>query len=197
MLFYGVGMGIVGGRRRTVGRMVMAACVGSLLLGAAGCTAPSTPTPTSNPPTVAPIFASDEEALAAATSAYTDYLSVAGTIAHEGGVDAQRMSDVAVDEAFDTEIEALTGMADAGTVGVGEVRFDSFELQSVDSASGAISAYVCLDVSESDVINHSGESVVPSDRAKRLPLEVGFVYDRDLQRLLLGRTEIWDGEDFC
>ena len=177
----------------------MAACVGSLLLGAAGCTAPSTsePAPTSNPPTVAPVFASDEEALAAATEAYAEYLSVAGKIAHEGGVDSQRMADVAVDEAFETETAALTGMADAGTVGVGQVKFDSLELQEVDSGSGAVSAYVCLDVSESDVIGASGESVVPADREERLPLQIGFVFDRDLQRLLLGRSQLWDGENFC
>ena len=175
----------------------MAACVGSLLLGAAGCTAPSTPAPTSNPPTVAPIFASDEEALAAATAAYTAYLNVAGTIAHEGGANAQRMSDVAVDDAFDTEMEALTGMADAGTVGVGEVRFDRFELQSVDTASGAISAYVCLDVSGTDVLDASGTSVLTGDRVERLSLELGFTFDHESERLLLERTRTWDGENFC
>lgn len=177
--------------------MVGAACVGGLLLGAVGCTAASTPAEPSPTPTVVPIFASDEEALAAATEAYANYLDVSGVIAHEGGKNSSRMTSVAVGEALETEVQALEGMSEAGTVGVGVLKFDTLTLQSADLASGTLSAYVCLDVSESDVIDRSGVSVVSVDRVERLPLEVGFIFESASQRLLLERTRSWDGENFC
>ncbi|WP_130178066.1 hypothetical protein [Cryobacterium sp. SO1] len=177
--------------------MITAACVGGLLLGAAGCTAAPKSAPPSPTPTVVPIFASDEEALAAATEAYANYLDLSGVIAHEGGDNPSRMTAVAVGEALETEVQTMEGMAQVGTVGVGVLKFDSFTLQSVDLATGAVSAYVCLDVSESDVIDGSGVSVVAVDRVERLPLEIGFTFESASQRLLLERTRSWDGENFC
>ncbi|TFC56061.1 MULTISPECIES: hypothetical protein [unclassified Cryobacterium] len=190
-------MVIVGGGRRGVGRMASAACVGGLLLGAAGCTAAPKPAPPSPTPTITPIFASDEEALAAATEAYANYLKLSVVIAHEGGNNSSRMEGVAVGEALETEIHALEGMLEAGTAGVGVLKFDTLTMQSADLATGELSAYVCLDVSESDVVDSAGVSVVSVDRVERLPLEIGFVFEPATQRLLLERTRSWDGENFC
>ena len=177
--------------------MAAAACVGGLLLGAVGCTAAPKSAPPSPTPTVAPIFASDEEAHAAATQAYANYLDMSSLIAHDGGANPSRMTSVAVGEALETEIQTLEGMSEAGTVGVGVLNFDTLTLQSADLASGMLSAYVCLDVSESDVIDRSGVSVVAVDRVERLPLEIGFIFESANQRLLLERTRSWDGENFC
>ena len=177
--------------------MVTAACVGGLLLGAAGCTAAPKPAPPSPTPTIAPIFASDEEALAAAAEAYANYLDLSGVIAHEGGNNSSRMADVAVGEALETEVQSLEGMLKAGTAGVGVLKFDTLTIQSADLESGALSAYVCLDVSESDVVDSAGVSVVAVDRMERLPLEIGFVFELATRRLLLERTRSWDGENFC
>ena len=167
------------------------------LVTLAGCAAAPAPAPTTATPTTAPVFASDEEALAAATEAYANYLKLSTALAHDGGQDAERMSDVAVGEALATEIESLNGMSDAGTVGVGELSFDSLTIQTAELHSGSITAYVCLDVSGSDVLDASGKSILSDDRVERLPFEVGFIFDRENQRLFLGRSEIWAGDNFC
>jgi len=190
-------MGIVGVTRRSVRLVVAATCLGGLVLGAAGCASAPKPAPTQVAPTVAAIFASDEEALAAATEAYANYLELSSTVAHEGGRNSQRMADVAVGEALDTETSSLEEMLNAGTVGVGELTFDSLKIQTAELSTGRLSAYVCLDVSGSDVVDGSGASVVSSDRVNRLPLEIGFVFDPENRRLLLERTRTWSGEDFC
>ncbi|PXA70683.1 hypothetical protein [Cryobacterium arcticum] len=178
--------------------MVTLACAGILLLlPVSACAAEPTPAPTSAPPTAAPVFATDEEALAAAEEAYANYLSRSSAIAHGGGVDAQLMTEVATGEALETEIGSFEEMSKAGTVGVGELQFDTLTVQSLDLSSGSLSAYVCLDVSGSDVVDGSGVSTLSEGRVERLPLEIGFVYDRDGGRLLLERTRTWDGENFC
>jgi hypothetical protein len=161
------------------------------------CTATPTPAPTSATPTTAPVFATDEEALAAATEAYANYLELSSAVAHDGGRDAQRMSNVAVGEALETEVESLEGMLRAGTVGVGQLAFDTLTIQSSDLTSGSLVAYLCLDVSGTDVRDGSGVSVLTLDRIERLPLEVGFLYDRKIERLLPERTRTWGGKNFC
>jgi hypothetical protein len=184
----------VEGSRR---RLMTIACLGFLMISGAGCSAEPTPVQTSATPTSAPVFASDEEALAAATEAYEEYLSLSSVVAHEGGSDAQRLAAVTTGEALVTEVESLEGMSRAGTVGVGQLKFDSFELQSADLSTGTLSAYVCLDVSATDVLDTSGTSVVPEDRRERIPLELGFLFEDEGNRLLLERTRTWDGENFC
>ncbi|MCU1447557.1 hypothetical protein, partial [Cryobacterium sp.] len=163
----------------------------------AGCAEAATSAPTSSPPTPTPVFASDEEALAAATAAYANYLKLSSVVAHDGGADARRMSDVSTGEALETEIRSLEGMAEAGTVGVGELSYDKFTMQSAELSSGSLTAYVCLDVSATDVLDISGESVLSDSRVDRLPLEVAFAFDKDDQQLLVERTRIWDGDNFC
>jgi hypothetical protein len=177
--------------------MAAVACAAALLFSLAGCAGQPTPQPTSAQPTVAPVFDSDEEALAAATEAYANYLKLSNEIAHDGGNHAERISEVATGEAMETEIRSLEGMRSAGTVGVGDVGFDNFTLQSTDLSSGSVIAYVCLDVSGADVVDAAGTSVLPPDRVESLPLEIGFIFQTSLKRLLLERTQVWDGENFC
>ncbi|MBX0300111.1 hypothetical protein K2F54_08980 [Cryobacterium sp. 1639] len=177
--------------------MVAVAGAGLLLFAAAGCATAPEPVQTSTVPTAAPVFASDEEALAAATEAYANYLALSSAIAHAGGNDAQRISEVTTGEALDTEIQSMERLSEAGTTGVGELKFDTFTIQSAELSSGSVSAYVCLDVSATDVVDATGTSVLTGDRRERLPLEIAFIYDDESRQLLLERTRTWDGESFC
>ena len=63
-----------------------------------GCTAPPPHTVAVSSPTATPVFASDEEALAAAVEAYEKYLAVSDQIAQEGGAGADSFADVVTDE---------------------------------------------------------------------------------------------------
>jgi len=196
-------MGIVGGRRRTVGRMVMAACVGSLLLGAAGCTAPSPsePAPTSNPPTVAPVFASDEEALAAATEAYSNYLATYDALWADGDGAMDDYLALSTGNAHDGEVQSMTEWEAKGWRATGTTAFDSMALQSIsrsDTGGWTLRTYLCVDASQGEVIDGTGASVAKPDRPLRLPLEVEFTTtSATSDQLLISESKVWSGKDFC
>src|SRR5690606_24012229 len=59
-------------------------------------------------PSTTPIFASDEEALAAATEAYEAYLAMSDLIAQEGGVNPERIESVAVRKALADALEGFS-----------------------------------------------------------------------------------------
>ena len=172
-----------------------------LLLGAlslTGCAPEPTPRASeTTAPTDAPVFASDEEALAAATEAFAAYQAMSSQIAQEGGIDPERMREYAIGAALEAEIESLNGLAAGGLRGVGALGFDSATLQEADLGTGRIETYLCLDVSGADVVNGEGVSTVPADRTLRLPLQVGFTLVSDSDHLLVETSESWSGTNFC
>jgi len=179
----------------------MAACVGSLLLGAAGCTAPSTPAPTSNPPTVAPIFASDEEALAAAAEAYGKYVETADLIINEGGIEPQRIANYTSKELALTEIDSFQSLQQEGLSGTGTSAFFNLSIQKFTPESprgeGIVSAYVCSDVSGTDIVDADGRSTLSPDRNMKTPFLVVFDLSPEGGRLLVSSATVWDGGGVC
>jgi len=166
-------------------------------LALSGCTRqPAAPLPTTTT-TDARVFASDAEALAAATAAYAAYQEMSSLIGHEGGSLPERMSRVSAGEALESETASFVDMASKGLRGVGELAFDSLTVQSADLSTGMIQAYLCLDVSKTDVVDANGESSIPADRATRFPLHVNFVLDTAAQKLIVDTSESWSGKNFC
>ena len=80
---------------------------------------------------------------------------------------------------------------------VGDLAFDSFALQRADLSSGDIIAYVCLDVSHTDVVNIAGASVIPPGRPARYPLQVSLLQDSSANRLFVEKSDSWSGSNFC
>ena len=80
-------------KRRAPRRLGAAlAAAGALALVLTGCVGSPAPTPSPTPTEAAPIFASDEEALAAAVKAYELYTrSVASQVTDDGGVEPERV----------------------------------------------------------------------------------------------------------
>lgn len=134
-----------------------------------GCAPRATPTPT---PTAA--FASEEEAFAAAEKTYRAY------------TDALNQVDFGDPSTFEAVYAHLSSTSAASTrkvfsefhaakvQAVGRTRYDSFTGVSVGFNTGIVSAHVCVDVSDVDVIDESGESVVSPDRPARQPMLVTF-----------------------
>lgn len=135
----------------------------ALLLGVgvlAGC-APADPVPT---PTSTG-FASEADAFAAAEATYRAY------------VDALNQVDLSDPSTFEEVYRWTTGDANAearesfsqmhadGWKVTGRTKYDSMTV--VDSATLPITIAVCVDVSEVDVVDESGQSVVPSTRPDR------------------------------
>lgn len=189
--------------RKTRGRRWRGTAAGSIALAAAvlvsGC---GTDTPMQLPttqPTSTPLFASDEEALAAAKDAYANFLSVSDMILADGGRDPDRIGKVATGALLDQETEGYEEMKKAGLHGVGNAGYDHSTLQAYNpgAAEGEVivSIYVCADVSGTDIRDAQGKSIVSPDRRDRSPFEVSFA--RAGTSLIAASKTPWTGSDFC
>lgn len=199
-------------RRRPVHTAVLASVLLSLTVGAlSGCSAAPAPAPsgtsvpvaeaTAAPTETPPVFASNEEALAAAKAAYANYLA-AGDTAGEIGSDS-----------WNNYLSLTTGSEQAGAVGAredlanrgrslqGTTTFDSMSIQSSGAAPDStweVRTYVCLDVTDSSMVDATGQSVSTPDRQVRWPMVVVFVTtEGNAQLLLISESRVWSGSDFC
>ncbi|MET0724956.1 MAG: hypothetical protein ABWY36_01305 [Leifsonia sp.] len=178
--------------------------VGSLavvlvVLALSGCAASPRPEPTRSAPSSAPVFASDEEALAAAEKAYAAYLEVADLVFNEGGAKPERFRSVAVDQALDDSLVSADEfvMRDAHTAG--RTAFEVYRLQSADYQSVrslSITIYVCDDVSNVGLFDSSNDSLVSPDRQNVTPFTVTVVGDGS-ETLRVSSRAVWPSESFC
>ena len=151
-------------------------------------------------PTTAPVFATDEDALAAAEVAYGEYLRVIDQILADGGKDGDRLLEVATEDVVEFEQTGFDRVLDSGHRSIGTTSFDSMELQQYDTAAvdgrAIVAVYVCDDLSEVDVVDAEGKSVVTSERQSRIPFEVTFDLGSNTP-LIVSSVEGWTGENFC
>ena len=173
---------------------IAAAAIGTLLLS--GCL-PQQPTATPPPEvTAAPIFASDEEALAAATAAYAAYLSMSDQIAADGGANPDRLEPFVTADWLLREVEVFTNFASRGLSQTGSTVFTNVTVQQYSQDSVVI--YVCTDSTETRVHNTVGADLTPADRETQTSLEVTFeVISTAPVQLRLDGTEPWFGQSFC
>ena len=175
-------------------RLLLAAGAVAILVAVSGCDAADprvTPAPT---PSATPVFASDEEALAAAEVAYAAYLAVSDAIFAEGGADPERLSGVASGDFLEASIAGFQKVQTNGWRSVGTSTADSYELQKFDP-DGSVTVYLCTDVSGVDVVDSSGQSVVSPNRPARTYFEVNFDYVGGPTMLVASR-EVW-GDGAC
>jgi predicted flap endonuclease-1-like 5' DNA nuclease len=165
----------------------------------AACAQP-TPGPTKSPVPTAkhtPAFASDAEALKAATDAYAAYLKMSDTILSEGADRPDRFRQVATGDALRTALDGVGTYAERGLHTTGRTTFDSARIQSIhDGRPHSVSIYVCDDVSNIDVVDSAGRSLVKPDRNPRTPFIVTVDFENTASKLVSGRT-LWEGKDFC
>lgn len=167
-------------------------------LALAGCAppAPQAPSPTA---TDAPVFASDAEALAAATEAYAAYLALSDQISREGGANSHRMAALVSKDVLAEELTGFDQFQSAGAHSVGTTKFSVAKLQSAEYATSrrtVISLYICEDVSGVNVLDETGASLVSAARNPITPFEVRFEMSR-LSTLVLTERSVWAGVTFC
>ncbi|UWF78771.1 MULTISPECIES: hypothetical protein [Microbacterium] len=146
-------------------------CASAIVLGMlTACTPAPEPTPTETA-----LFASEEEAFAAAEETYREY------------TDALNAVDLSDPETFEPLYRWMSGDAEAsakemltsfhadGYTTSGETLVVSFEPTGADLKRDRVSANVCVDVSNVDVVDSHGASVVPPDRKDIQALVVEFV----------------------
>ena len=184
---------------RTAPALVVA---GIALLALVGCVPDDAPIIPSPLPSSTPIFASDEEALAAAEEALVAYYEVSDLIITEGGTHPERLLAVATDEVLASESTGYAQLIDQGWHGSGQTTVDTVSLQAFDptaaEGSEVVTIYACVDISAFDLMDANGVSIVGPGRIVRTAFEATFLMDQTAERgLLLMRKEQWTGEDFC
>jgi hypothetical protein len=174
--------------RTLVGAVTVA---GVLLL--AGCGG-GDPIPTLPPtPTATPLFASEEEALAAAEEAYAAYLEMSNVIGSDGGRDPQRIEELVTADRLETELRGFETLRQSGLRLVGSSTFEVMQVQRVDQVGEdtEVVFYACWDGSGSRVVNEAGDDVTPVDRTDRLVLEVTMTTRGGRPPLILASDDAW------
>ena len=165
-----------------------------IAIALAGCSAQQpAPKETAAATDQKPLFATDEEALAAAQSAYAKYLEVSDQIARDGGANPERLEGMLSGGQYQTEVSSFQNYVSKGIHSTGQMTFDSLHI--ANSNSQNLSAYLCLDSSQSRVIDAAGNDVTPSSRQDRWPLLVTF--ESKNGALLISGSETWTGTNFC
>ena len=137
-------------RRLTPRVAAMLGSAGVLAVALSGCAgapaASSTPPPTASA-SAAPIFASDEDALAAAEAAYGRYLEDVSQLTHIGVGDSARQDSSCSDAEVRPGLDSIEFVQyeDLGIHIEGAATCDSFRLveRSVSDAQASVVVYVC------------------------------------------------------
>ena len=190
---------------RTVMRDLLALTTLTLLgtLALTGCASESAPRASeSTAPTDAPVFASDAEALAAATEAYAAYLAMSDQILAEGGEKPERIRAFATEALAEIEIDGYDNVRSKQLRSVGESDFSGMIVQDRKSSSdirrGIVTTYLCSDVSGVDVVDANGDSVVSVTRPNFTPFIVSFdLVSLAPVKLLVASADVWDGSGVC
>jgi len=173
-------------------RIAALALVSAAALVLVGCT--PAPHPTTSPkPAATPVFRSDAEALAAAEKAYRAYERASDQVFADGGKDPGRLDQLATGKVLADDREDFAELVEQGWHSVGKTRVSNVTLQSYGKRT--VTIYACDDVSEVDVVDQTGASVVSQNRPDLSPVEVILkLRDSDL---LVAEINAWDGDGVC
>lgn len=163
-------------------------------LALTGCVPLEAPPEPAAEPTFTPVFASDEEALAAAEEAYAEYLRVLAVILAEGGAGPERIDAVVGDALAVTEKAGFEEFRSLGLHAVGIPVIRNATVQRYDSHEVVV--YLCSDLSGVQVLDAEGRLVVGERERPASTFEVLFEFTTD-QRLIVASREIWPGGGVC
>jgi hypothetical protein len=181
---------------RVCGVITAAALAVSLVACVDTTRIPPAPTETEG---ASPLFASDEEALAAAVEAYERFLAVSAQILQEGGENPERLRPLVSDAVFDSELEGFRATAEAGYRLVGASEIVSADLQQRIPLEGGDSettvSYFCVSSANADVVDESGDSVVTGDAPLTNRFEVAVLHGAN--GALIESKLLWVGDRTC
>ncbi len=171
--------------------MRVLAVIGVVLL-LAGCVQTGTKDASTPAPSVTPVFASEEEALAAAEEAYAAYQAAADQALQS--LTTGDLESVATGVALDGALKSIQSFVAKGQRQIGSSTIDTLSIARFDNTE--LQLYACLDLSTTDIVDAQGNSVLSEGRTVRYPLIVTLVVDAN-EKLLVESEEVWTGENFC
>jgi hypothetical protein len=179
---------------RATAQRLLPAVAASLMLAMAlaGCS-PSNPTPTPTRTASVPVFTSDAQALKAATEAYAAYLKMSDTIAHEGGADPERIKQYATGDALSLFMQGAAKYKEASAHSIGQTTAGAYKFQSVTNSR--VRFYVCEDISNVELLDAAGRSLVVPGRDPKTAFEVTAIETN--ARLLIESRNVWPGGGVC
>src|SRR5690606_2554377 len=139
-----------------------------VIAGLVGCTPAPEPEPTKTE-----LFASDEEAFAAAEETYRAYMDASNATDLSDAQTFEAVYDWNTGSALSAEKEALTLYHAEKLRRVGEGSFDNFEPTS--ATDDEVIVHLCIDVSDVDLVRADGQSAIPGGREPRVARKVTFV----------------------
>lgn len=175
----------------------MSAAVAVILtaLTISGCSAPAGPDPA---PVTAPMFASDEEAFAAAEATLEAYVAASNRIDLADPATFEPIFRWTSGELSAAERKGFSKLHAAGAVKRGDEVITAAQLSNVDRKAGTVSLAVCLDVSAVELTNADGLSRVHESRDDEHALVVEFEpSDASETGLLINFISGRDGEPKC
>ena len=170
------------------------------LLALSGCAPTSPATPTKPKPSSTPLFASEDEALKAATDAYAAYERALDDALISGEVST--LARVASGKALSSATKSVAEFQNAGKKQVGYSKISSVTAADLgplvrnNGKGRGAQIYACLDVSAVDVLDASGYSVVSAGTVREFPTLVDLAMDKS-RNLVVTDESIWDGKNFC
>lgn len=165
----------------------------------AACTEPARIPPAEPPSPTAPLFASDDEALEAATAAYEEFLRVSGEILQDGGAFPERLEALVSPAVYESEAEGFSTFFTNGYRATGLSSLERVLLQQHtigEPGIAEVQIYTCVSVAQVDVVDSAGVSVVDPARPAFVEYEALFSSTPD-GRLRLERETTWDGGGVC
>ena len=165
---------------------MLAALALRLVLTGCGGSEPPVPTPTPAPTAA---FASEEEALAAAVEAYGRFTSVSDEIGQAGGIGSERLLAVAAGDFMVGTVDGYRDWNEKGWRQIGSKTFHDVSIQSI--FSNGVVVYLCEDISNVDVVDSAGASVVSATRVDTYFFQVELEMSPEDRLLVTGR-ERWD-----
>lgn len=149
------------------------------------------------PPTeVPPVFASDDEAVAAAVATYERYLVLNAEIDADGGADAERVLEVATKSYGLDLVAEYRSMRRSGGSITGAARLVASRLVEIDRDRTRLTIAMCVDLGEMRILNAAGEDVTPPRDESRTSFEVAF-RSANSARVLLDGSAIATGDHLC
>jgi hypothetical protein len=146
-----------------------------------------------------PLFASDEEALAAAVEAYEEFLAVSAAILQDGGEDPERLRPVVSDEVYESELIGFRDISEQGLRAVGGTTLIGARLQQriaeQDPLRELVVSYICVSREGSDVVDDEGQSIVNPDAPTELSFEVET--EHSAERSIVTSKVYWGDVSVC